>query len=174
MQRILYEVYRDRAAYEEHMQRPYVVRYEHERRPFVLATNVIEVGLQQAKVSPFPSINDILSESGVDLTGVTRSPRPGALPPGGSYPPDQPPTSWPPGQVPTWRQRAGCHLCDEARAVISRIAGELDVPWAERDVAASPQDLREYGEMIPVTLIDGVQHDFWRVDEGRLRQALLR
>jgi hypothetical protein len=32
--------------------------------------------------------------------------------------------------------------------------------------------MREYAEMIPVTLIDGVQHDFWRVDEGRLRRAL--
>jgi quinol monooxygenase YgiN len=106
MQRILYEVYRDRAAYEEHMQRPYVVRYEHERRPFVLAANVIEVGLQQAKVSPFPSITDILSESGVDLTGVTR-PRPGALPPGGGYPPGPPPTSWPPGQPPTRQSASG-------------------------------------------------------------------
>ena len=101
MQRILYEVYRDRAAYDEHMQRPYVVRYEHERRPFILTTNVIEVGLQQAKVSPFPSISDILSESGVDLTGVTRPSGAGALPPGGGYPPGQPPTSWPSGQPPT-------------------------------------------------------------------------
>jgi hypothetical protein len=74
----------------------------------------------------------------------------------------------------TLLSRAGCHLCDEARAVIARIADELGVPWTERDVAASPQDLLEYGEMIPVTLVDGVQHDFWRVDERRLRRALLR
>jgi quinol monooxygenase YgiN len=78
MQRILYEVYRDRVAYEDHLRQPYIARYEAERRPFVLATNVIELGLQQAKVSAFPSfstISDILSESGIDLTGVTRSPR---------------------------------------------------------------------------------------------------
>lgn len=68
--------------------------------------------------------------------------------------------------------RPGCHLCDEARAVIERVAADLGVPWAERDITASPADLREYGEMIPVTLIDGVQHDFWRVDEHRLRRAL--
>jgi hypothetical protein len=74
----------------------------------------------------------------------------------------------------TLLSRAGCHLCDEARTVIARVADELDVPWTERDVAAAPDDLREFGEMIPVTLIDGVQHDFWRVDEARLRQALLR
>jgi len=68
--------------------------------------------------------------------------------------------------------RPGCHLCDDARAVITKVAGELGVAWTERDVTASDQDLREYGEMIPVTLIDGVQHDFWRVDERRLRRAL--
>ncbi|MDR2985237.1 MAG: antibiotic biosynthesis monooxygenase [Nocardiopsaceae bacterium] len=78
MQRILYEVYRDRAAYDEHMARPYVARYVAERRSMVLATNAIELGLQQAKVSPLPSysaISDILSESGIDLTGVTKSSR---------------------------------------------------------------------------------------------------
>jgi quinol monooxygenase YgiN len=76
MQRILYEVYRDRAAYDEHLARPYVARYVTERRSMVLATNAIELGLQQAKISPLPSysaISDILSESGIDLTGVTKS-----------------------------------------------------------------------------------------------------
>jgi quinol monooxygenase YgiN len=104
MQRILYEVYRDRAAYDEHMQRPYVIRYEAERRPFVLASNVIELGLRQAKVSPLPSISDILTESGIDLTGVTRSPRGMAPPPGamqpGMAPPGVPPSSVPPPGMP--------------------------------------------------------------------------
>lgn len=72
----------------------------------------------------------------------------------------------------TLLSRPGCHLCEEARAVIARVAGELGVRWTERDITASPQDLRDYGDMIPVTLIDGVQHDFWRVDERRLRKAL--
>jgi hypothetical protein len=68
--------------------------------------------------------------------------------------------------------RPGCHLCEEARAVIERVATDLGVPWSERDITGSQADLAEYGEMIPVTLIDGVQHDFWRVDEARLRRAL--
>ncbi|MEO3811271.1 glutaredoxin family protein [Sphaerisporangium sp. B11E5] len=68
--------------------------------------------------------------------------------------------------------KPGCHLCDDARAVIERVAGELGVSWRERDITASEEDMRAYGEMIPVTLIDGVQHDFWRVDENRLRAAL--
>jgi len=72
----------------------------------------------------------------------------------------------------TLLSRAGCHLCDEARSVIARVASDLGVQWTERDVTWSADDLSTYGEMIPVTLIDGVQHDFWRVDENRLRRAL--
>jgi glutaredoxin len=68
--------------------------------------------------------------------------------------------------------RPGCHLCDDARSVIERVAAELGVSWQERDITRSESDLRAYGEMIPVTLIDGVQHDFWRVSEQRLRAAL--
>jgi Glutaredoxin-like domain (DUF836) len=81
-----------------------------------------------------------------------------------------------PGQpgahVITLLTRPGCHLCDDARAVIARVAADLGVSWQERDITASEEDLRAYGEMIPVTLIDGVQHDFWRVSEQRLRAAL--
>lgn len=92
MQRILYEVYRDRAAYDEHLAQPYVVRYVAERRSMVLATNAIELGLQQAKISPLPSysaISDMLSESGIDLTGVTRaSRRAAAAAPGHRGPPE--------------------------------------------------------------------------------------
>jgi Glutaredoxin-like domain (DUF836) len=68
--------------------------------------------------------------------------------------------------------RPGCHLCDDARAVVARVAADLGVPWHERDITRSGSDLRAYGDMIPVTLIDGVQHDFWRVSEQRLRAAL--
>ena len=68
--------------------------------------------------------------------------------------------------------RPGCHLCDEARSVIERVTAELGVSWAERDITASPRDLAEYSDMIPVTFVDGVQHDFWRVSEDRLRAAL--
>jgi Glutaredoxin-like domain (DUF836) len=84
-----------------------------------------------------------------------------------------------PGARPTARSRSitllsrpGCHLCDDARAVISRVADEMGVAWEERDITRSADDLSEYGEQIPVTLIDGVQHDFWRVSEDRLRAAL--
>ena len=68
--------------------------------------------------------------------------------------------------------RPGCHLCDEAREIIARVAGDLGVPWEERDITQSASDLDEYWDKIPVTLIDGVMHDFWRVSEPRLRHAL--
>ncbi len=68
--------------------------------------------------------------------------------------------------------RPGCHLCDDARAVIERVAADLGVGWEERDITASPDDMREYWDKIPVTLVDGVQIDFWRLREARLRDAL--
>jgi glutaredoxin len=74
----------------------------------------------------------------------------------------------------TLLSRAGCHLCDDARSVIARVAADLGVGWEERDITLSADDLAQYSEMIPVTFIDGVQHDFWRVREDRLRAALLR
>jgi len=77
-----------------------------------------------------------------------------------------------PDHLVTLLSRPGCHLCDDARAVIDRVAGDLGVPWQERDITGSADDMRAYGDMIPVTLIDGVQHDFWRVSEQRLRAAL--
>jgi quinol monooxygenase YgiN len=51
LQRILYQVYRDRAAYDEHLRQPYVADFDARLRPLVLATNVIELGVQQAKVT---------------------------------------------------------------------------------------------------------------------------
>jgi hypothetical protein len=68
--------------------------------------------------------------------------------------------------------RPGCHLCAEARAVIARVTAELGEGFEERDIDASPADLSQYSDMIPVTFVDGVQHDFWRVSEDRLRAAL--
>ncbi|MFI6293770.1 glutaredoxin family protein [Nonomuraea sp. NPDC050790] len=68
--------------------------------------------------------------------------------------------------------RQGCHLCDDARAVIAKVAAELGVKWTEVDIDGSPELREKYNDMIPVTLVDGVQHDFWRVSEERLRAAL--
>ena len=68
--------------------------------------------------------------------------------------------------------KPGCHLCDQAREVITRVALELGVQWAERSILDDPELSAAYWEQIPVTLVDGIQHDYWRVDESRLRSAL--
>jgi hypothetical protein len=68
--------------------------------------------------------------------------------------------------------KPGCHLCETARAVVLRLAAELGFAVEELSIEDDPELHRKYGEQIPVTLIDGSQHDFWRVDEARLRKAL--
>lgn len=68
--------------------------------------------------------------------------------------------------------RPGCHLCDDARAVVAQVCAELGEEYAEVDITADPELLGRFGEEIPVTFVDGVQHDFWRVDGRRLRAAL--
>ncbi|TWE06905.1 glutaredoxin family protein [Rudaeicoccus suwonensis] len=68
--------------------------------------------------------------------------------------------------------KPGCHLCDDARVVIERVAADTGVGWRELDILTDPELMSRYAEQIPVTLVDGRQHDFWRVDETRLRAAL--
>jgi glutaredoxin len=74
----------------------------------------------------------------------------------------------------TLYSRPGCHLCDDARAVIVRVCADLGEGFEEVDIDADPALQEKYGGEIPVTLVDGKQHDFWRVDEARLRAALRR
>ena len=73
----------------------------------------------------------------------------------------------------TLLSRPGCHLCAEARLVIAGVAAELGVSWEDRDISDSAADLAQYSDMVPVTLVDGVQHDFWHVSADRLRAALV-
>lgn len=68
--------------------------------------------------------------------------------------------------------KPGCHLCDDARAVVQRVCADLGVGWDEVDITTSAELMHAYGEQIPVTFVDGAQHDFWRVQETRLRAAL--
>jgi glutaredoxin len=68
--------------------------------------------------------------------------------------------------------KPGCHLCDDARTVVQAVCAELGVGWTEIDITVDPELLEKYGEQIPVTFVDGRQHDFWRVDPARLRKAL--
>jgi glutaredoxin len=74
--------------------------------------------------------------------------------------------------------KPGCHLCDDARAVIDSVLAELPeggpvVRVEERDILQDPALREQYAEEIPVVLIDGRMHTYWRVDPSRLRTALL-
>lgn len=68
--------------------------------------------------------------------------------------------------------RPGCHLCDAAREVIGRVCAEAGTAYDEVDITGSDELEHRFGEQVPVTFVDGRQHDFWRVDESRLRAAL--
>jgi len=71
--------------------------------------------------------------------------------------------------------KPGCHLCEEARLVVEQVCAELGERFEEVDITAGPgaeELMRTYGEEIPVTFVDGKQHDYWRVDPARLRAAL--
>lgn len=68
--------------------------------------------------------------------------------------------------------KPGCHLCEEARAVLEAVCAELGERYDEVDITGSAELMRTFAEEIPVTFVDGAQHDFWRVDPARLRAAL--
>lgn len=72
----------------------------------------------------------------------------------------------------TLYSRPGCHLCDDARAVIAAVCDELGEAYEEVDITTDDDLEDRYRDEIPVTLVDGRQHDFWRVDPARLRAAL--
>jgi quinol monooxygenase YgiN len=78
MQRIFYEVYRDRDAFERHEQQPYIKRFVTARRPYVLATNVIELRLKYAKVSPLTPPDPRARANGRPLAGPAGPPGPAA------------------------------------------------------------------------------------------------
>ncbi|MFC0544699.1 glutaredoxin family protein [Kutzneria chonburiensis] len=70
--------------------------------------------------------------------------------------------------------RVGCDHCVQAEADVKRICDELGVAWSARDVDADTELREEYGDRVPVILVDGREHGYWTVEEPRLRAALAR
>ncbi len=68
--------------------------------------------------------------------------------------------------------RPGCHLCDDAKEVLARVAERTGEAWAEIDITGDPKLEDEYGFRIPVLLLDGKEHGYWRVEENRLLRDL--
>jgi len=70
--------------------------------------------------------------------------------------------------------REGCHLCEAAEATVAQVCADVGASWSRVDVDADPDLVRRFSDMVPVTFVDGRQHDFFRVTEARLRSALAR
>ncbi|MGA0568428.1 glutaredoxin family protein [Rathayibacter sp. KR2-224] len=72
--------------------------------------------------------------------------------------------------------KPGCHLCDDARDAIGQVTAALPdssrIIIEERSILDEPDLFDRYVEEIPVVLIDGRQHTYWRVDKDRLAAAL--
>jgi glutaredoxin len=84
-----------------------------------------------------------------------------------SYAGTMPPT------VVTLLTKPGCHLCDDARDVVTTVLAEFaGVTLDEQSILDDPALLERYHDEIPVVLIDGRVHNIWRVDPGRFRSAI--
>lgn len=68
--------------------------------------------------------------------------------------------------------KPSCHLCDLAKEVVDRVDADLHVGVEVLSIDDDAVLREKYWEQIPVILVDGRQHTFWRVDEARLRAAL--
>lgn len=68
--------------------------------------------------------------------------------------------------------RYGCHLCDMAKDAMDRVSAASGEQWVELDVDSDVELRREYSDRVPVVLLDGQEHGYWRVEEDRLLSDL--
>ena len=68
--------------------------------------------------------------------------------------------------------RDGCHLCQTAAETLTRIGAEAGLVPETVDVDADPGLQAEYGDRVPVVLLDGQEHSYFTVDVERLRRDL--
>jgi len=70
--------------------------------------------------------------------------------------------------------KPGCHLCDDAEAVVSGVLEEFpgNVTLDRKNILEDDELFVRYSEEIPVLLIDGKVHNYWHIDADRLRSAL--
>ncbi len=68
--------------------------------------------------------------------------------------------------------KPGCHLCGDARDVVERVCAEVGVGWRQVSILDDAGLAAQYGEQIPVILVDGARHSYFRVADADLRDAL--
>jgi len=68
--------------------------------------------------------------------------------------------------------REGCHLCEVAEQIVAEVCADTGDTWERVDIDTDPELVSRFTNEVPVTFVDGRQHDFWQVDPERLRTAL--
>ena len=68
--------------------------------------------------------------------------------------------------------RTGCHLCETAIAQIKSVKLDLNFNLDIKLIDGNLDLEKQYGEQVPVILIDGQPHDYWRVDLDRFAKAI--
>lgn len=68
--------------------------------------------------------------------------------------------------------RSGCHLCEVAIDLINSVKFEIKFSLEIKLIDNNSELEKEYGEQVPVILIDEKVHDYWRVDLARFTKAI--
>ena len=68
--------------------------------------------------------------------------------------------------------KPGCHLCSDAVAVVSSVCASLGIEWAGQDISDDRELMTRWAEYVPVILVDGEVHNWFRVNPDKLRAAL--
>ena len=68
--------------------------------------------------------------------------------------------------------RQGCHLCDDAENVLESLREELNFEIDVIDIDIDPELIKLYSDQVPVIHIDGIHHDFYKVDPLRFKSSL--
>lgn len=71
--------------------------------------------------------------------------------------------------------KPGCHLCDEAELAVQSVLDDFSaVSFEKANILENSELFEKYSEQIPVLLINGTVHNYWRIDTERLREALVQ
>lgn len=78
----------------------------------------------------------------------------------------------PPAHRVTLLTKDGCHLCEDARRVVTVACKDTGSEFSEVDITTDAALLSDYANYIPVVFVDGAPWDQLRIDEQRLREML--
>jgi hypothetical protein len=68
--------------------------------------------------------------------------------------------------------KPGCHLCEQACDAVAAVVADTGDSWSAHDISSDRELMARWAEYVPVILVDGEVHDWFRVRSDRLREAL--